>query len=48
MRFIRLERDDGRQVYEGEVINGQYEYEFEIDAENGRVREWDKERMDDD
>ncbi|MBR6524581.1 MAG: PepSY domain-containing protein [Clostridia bacterium] len=48
VRSIRLERDDGRQVYEGEVNNGQYEYEFEIDAENGRIREWDKERMDDD
>ena len=48
VRFIRLERDDGRQVYEGEVINGQYEYEFEIDAENGRVREWDKNRKGDD
>ena len=48
VRFIRLERDDGRQVYEGEVINGQYEYEFEIDAENGRVREWDKDRKGDD
>lgn len=48
VRYIKLERDDGRQVYEGEVVNGQYEYEFEIDARTGKVREWDKDRMDND
>lgn len=42
---IRLTRDDGRQVYDGKVVNGNYEYEFEIDALNGSVREWDKDRI---
>jgi len=44
---IKLERDDGRQVYEGEVHYGKYEYDFEIDAKTGKIREWEKERIDD-
>lgn len=42
---IRLTKDDGRQVYDGKVVNGNYEYEFEIDALIGSVREWDKDRI---
>jgi len=45
---IRLEKDDGRQVYDGKVINGNYEYEFEIDALTGSIRDWDAERLDND
>ena len=44
---IKLDREDGRQVYEGEVHDSKYEYEFEIDAKTGKIREWDKERLDD-
>ena len=43
--YIKLERDDGRQVYEGEIITDAYEYEFEIDAQSGKILEWDKDRL---
>lgn len=46
--YIKLDREDGRQVYEGEIIFGEYEYEFEIDAKSGSIRDWDKDRRDDD
>lgn len=44
---IHLDRDDGRQVYEGEIYYNQMEYEFEIDASTGTVIEWSAERWDD-
>ena len=37
---IRLDRDDGREVYEGEVYYDRTEYEFEIDASTGSFLEW--------
>ena len=37
---IRLDRDDGREVYEGELYYDRTEYEFEIDASTGSVSEW--------
>ncbi len=37
---IQLDRDDGRQIYEGEILYGQTEYEFEIDASTGDFIEW--------
>lgn len=43
---IKLDREGGRQVYEGKVVTDQYEYDFEIDAVSGTVREWEKERLD--
>ena len=42
---IRLDREDGRQVYEGKVVTDTYEYEFEIDAITGAIRDWDRERL---
>ncbi len=44
---IERERDDGRIVYEGEIRAGDYEYDFEIDAQTGKIVEWEKERWDD-
>ena len=34
--------DDGREVYEVEFRQGRYEYSYDIDANNYRVVEWDK------
>lgn len=41
---IELERDDGRLIYEGNIIYQQMEYEFEIDANTGEVLSWSEER----
>lgn len=42
---IRLEQDDGRQVYEGKIIYEDIEYDFTIDAANGSLLEWDQESV---
>lgn len=43
---MKLEKDDGRWVYEGEIIHEGIEYEFELDAESGNILEWDEEKDD--
>lgn len=42
--WIELDYDDGHYVYEGEILYGQKEYEFEIDANTGTFLEWSEER----
>lgn len=37
---IQFERDDGRDIYEGELYYERTEYEFEIDASTGAFIEW--------
>lgn len=37
---IEQERDDGRDIYEGEVYYDRTEYEFEIDASTGSFIKW--------
>lgn len=37
-----LDREDGRQQYEVEFKAGGYEYDCEIDAQTGKILEWDK------
>ena len=38
----KLDRDDTRVVYDIEFRHGLIEYSFEIDAENGKILEWEK------
>lgn len=40
---VKLDKDDGISVYEIEFISGRYEYEYEINAETGKILDWDKE-----
>ena len=40
---IELDHDDGRLLYEGEMVSGIWEYEFEVCAESGRLLYWDVE-----
>lgn len=42
---LHLERDDGRLVYEGELIYNGTEYEFQIDATTGDVLDWESESV---
>lgn len=39
--YVRQDRDDGRTVYEGKITKDYLEYDFEIDAYTGNIREWD-------
>lgn len=41
---IKLDLDDGRYKYEGEIIYNNIEYDFEIDANSGTILEWSEER----
>lgn len=41
---LKLDWDDGRAVYEGEMRSGRTEYEFEIDAVSGTILDWDMDR----
>lgn len=42
---MELEYDDGKYIYEGDIIHEQTEYEFEIDANTGTFLKWSKENL---
>lgn len=41
---IKLDYENGRPVYEGEMHKGGWEYEFDIDAVTGNIIKWEKDR----
>lgn len=41
----KTDREDGRLVYDLEFVSGEMEYEFEIDAKNGKILEYQKESV---
>ncbi len=38
---IERDNEDGRIIYEGEIVYGGYEYEFEIDGATGSIIKWE-------
>lgn len=42
---MKLERDDGRLIYEGDILYEDMEYEFEINADNGKIISWERESI---
>ena len=42
---VKMDYDDGRAVYEGKFFCDSLEYEFEVDAAEGIVTEWDVESI---
>lgn len=44
---VELDDEDGRVIYEIEMKDGTYEYDFDIDATSGEVLKFKKERDDD-
>lgn len=42
---IHLDEDDGKAVYEGSIIYEEREYEFEIDANSGKILDWEEESV---
>ncbi len=47
IREFRRDYDDGKTFYEGKIVIGNTEYEFEIDASNGNVVKWEKDSLHD-
>lgn len=43
IREFEMDHDDGRTEYEGKIIYGGMEYEFEIDGLSGMIRSWEVE-----
>ncbi|MCI8447416.1 MAG: hypothetical protein HFH30_03250 [Eubacterium sp.] len=43
---FEVDKEDGRLEYEGKIIYGDMEYEFEIDAYSGTFRSWEAEQAD--
>ena len=40
---FEIDRDNGRIEYEGKIVYGGVEYEFEIDGYSGAIRSWEAE-----
>lgn len=44
---FKLETDDGKQKYEGEIRHNGKEYDFDIDAVTGEILDWEEEAIKD-
>lgn len=42
---IKLDNDNGKQVYEGSIIYNKIEYEFEINAADGTILSWEEDSI---
>ena len=47
IREFEVDHDDGRLEYEGTILYGEMEYEFEIDGYSGAIRSWEVESIHD-
>ena len=45
---IELDKDNGKWIYEVEVVDSKYEYSIELDAKTGKTLDLDKEELDND
>jgi len=45
---VKLDEDDGRVIYEIEIQDDKYDYDFDIDAISGEVLKFEKDRDDND
>lgn len=45
VKKLKLDRDDGKQIYEVEIIYAEMEYDLEIDASNGKILEFSSESI---
>ena len=45
IRKLKLDYDDGRVLYEVEIIYNAREYEFEIDAYSGNILNWESDSI---
>ena len=43
--WCKLDTDDGKVVYEVSIVYKEKKYEFEIDADSGKLLEWEKESV---
>lgn len=42
---IKLDWDDGQLIYEGDIFHNEMEYEFEINADTGKIISWESESI---
>lgn len=45
IKLFQLENDDGILLYEGTILYEEQKYEFEIDACDGTILEWNRETV---
>lgn len=43
IRIFRQSKDDNIRIYEGTILYEDHKYDFEIDANDGTILEWDME-----